>query len=128
MSQIDNEEDIRTKEKIHTRLMLAVPALFLLFILFMSGLVLFVANAKFIANAFPFIIVMVGIVVMFFGAFYDFGANRYVNSMFASKARLREEDVIQINKEQLIMTLIFAGLGGLFILFGVILFYIFIFF
>ncbi|MHB1439439.1 MAG: hypothetical protein ACYCSO_04765 [Cuniculiplasma sp.] len=128
MEDTEYEEFLRIKEKRHTRFMLMVPALVLLFILFMSGVVLFLVDAKSIANIFPLLLVMAGIVVIFFGAFYDFGANRYVNSMFESKARLREEDVVKINKEQLIMTAIFAGIGGLLILFGVILYYIYLFF
>ncbi len=128
MEDTEYEEILRIKEKRHTKFMLMVPALVLLFILFMSGVVLFLVDAKSIANIFPLLLVMAGIVIIFFGAFYDFGANRYVNSMFESKARLREEDVVKINKEQLIMTAIFAGIGGLFILFGVILYYIYLFF
>ena len=48
--------------------------------------------------------------------------------MFQSKASLREKDVVQINREQLIMTVIFVGVGGLYILLGVALFYVIAFF
>ncbi len=122
------DEELRRKEKIQTRFKLTVPPMVLLFILFISGIVLLLAGALSIANVFPLILVMVGFVIIFFGAFYDFGANRYVNNMFQSKASLREKDVVQINREQLIMTMIFVGVGGLYILMGVALFYVIAFF
>jgi glucan phosphoethanolaminetransferase (alkaline phosphatase superfamily) len=100
----------------------------LLFVLFISGIVLLLAGAPSIANVFPLILVMVGLVIIFFGAFFDFGANRYINNMFQTKASLREKDIVQINREQLIMTVIFVGVGGLYILMGVALFYLIAFF
>ena len=124
MELSDPSEEIRRKEKRLTRFKLAIPPLALLFGIFISAIVLLFANAIFIVNVVPLILVMLGFVIIFFGAFYDFGANRYVNAMFQSKASLREKDVVQINREQLIMTLIFSGIGGLYILAGVILFYL----
>ncbi|MCL4323477.1 MAG: hypothetical protein M1498_03440 [Candidatus Thermoplasmatota archaeon] len=124
MELSDPSEEIRRKEKRLTRFKLAIPPLVLLFGIFISAIVLLFANAIFIVNVVPLILVMLGFVIIFFGAFYDFGANRYVNAMFQSKASLREKDVVQINREQLIMTLIFSGIGGLYILAGVILFYL----
>lgn len=118
------DEEIRRNEKIRTRFKLTVPPMVLLFVLFISGIVLLLAGAPSIANVFPLILVMVGLVIIFFGAFFDFGANRYINNMFQTKASLREKDIVQINREQLIMTVIFVGVGGLYILMGVALFYL----
>lgn len=59
----------------------------------------------------PLVIVLTGIFIIVFGAFYDFGANKYLENVFSSGARLRETDVIGINRQQLIMTMLYLLIG-----------------
>jgi glucan phosphoethanolaminetransferase (alkaline phosphatase superfamily) len=118
-----NDDEIRRKEKRIVRFKLTYPGFIALFALFLTAIILFYLGFKNVANIFPLIIVFSGIIIITFGALYDFGANKYIDNVMTSKMSIRENDIVQINKEQLIMTLIYGGLGGLFILFGVLLFY-----
>ena len=60
------------------------------------------------------------VIVMFFGAWYDFGAESYIKDLkdFYRKS-ITETDLVYINKQQLIMTLIYILIGFLYIGSGV---------
>jgi len=70
----------------------------------------------------PDVLVFSGIGVIFFGAFYDFGAKQYVREIIDNKLPLTEEDMDYIYKQQFKLTAIYAGIGGLYILSGVMVF------
>ncbi|MGP6207199.1 hypothetical protein ACNF42_04090 [Cuniculiplasma sp. SKW3] len=119
------EEYNRINEVRRTRFLLALPVLAILFSMIIAAIVLFTFNKRGYADAFPLFLVLLGIVVIFFGAFYDLGANKYIENVFIAKAPLKEHDVTQINREQLIMTLIYLGDGVPYIIAGVILNFVF---
>ncbi len=119
---IDND---RRNEKMEARVHFSKPLLFLLiFSIFLESLFYFVGNGQ-VYRAIQLIMVIIGIIIIVFGTFYDFGANSYVESIFVAKAKLSEEDVIQIHREQIIMTLIYIGLGILYIAAAYILSFVF---
>lgn len=64
----------------------------------------------------PFFIFLSGIIVIFYGSWSSFGSKKYVSQVISSGMPLKEEDLIFINRQQLIMTLIFIGIGGLYML------------
>jgi hypothetical protein len=68
----------------------------------------------------PDILFISAVVVMFFGAWYDFGAESYIKDLkdFYRKS-ITEADLVYINKQQLIMTLIYILIGFLYIGSGV---------
>lgn len=120
---VSNEN--RKKEIYKTRLLLTLPLFLVLIILVSVTLLLYFVGLRSIAVDIPLFIVMGGIVVLFIGSFYDFGAKNYIERVFVSKAALKERDVVSINREQLIMNGIFAAVGGVFILSGIGLFFLF---
>lgn len=70
----------------------------------------------------PLIIIMAGFFVIIIGAWYDFGAKKYLSEVFKSGINFEEADLDYIYKQQFIMTLIYAGIGALYILTGVIIY------
>jgi hypothetical protein len=66
--------------------------------------------------AMPTIITICGFGVAFVGAFWDFGARKYLNSLANSRIMFTEKDITMINKQQLQLTLIYIGIAGLYIL------------
>ncbi|EQB64994.1 MAG: hypothetical protein AMDU3_IPLC00004G0572 [Thermoplasmatales archaeon I-plasma] len=68
----------------------------------------------------PDILFISAVIVMFFGAWYDFGAESYIKDLkdFYRKS-ITEADLVYINKQQLIMTLIYILIGFLYIGSGV---------
>ena len=68
----------------------------------------------------PDLLFISGIIVMFFGAWYDFGASTYAKDLkdYYRKS-LNDSDVTYIHKQQLIMTLIYIAIGGVYIGTGV---------
>lgn len=69
-----------------------------------------------VAIAMPTVITLCGFGVAFVGAFWDFGARKYLNSLANSRIMFTEKDVTRINKQQLQLTLIFLGIAGLYVL------------
>jgi hypothetical protein len=121
----ESDGSARTKEIRRTRFLLTLPLFAVLLSLVLVSSVLYIAHLKGDAEVFPLVLVLIGIVIIFFGAFFDFGANRYLENVFLAKAPLKERDITQINREQLIMTVIYGGIGLLYILIGVIMSFIF---
>lgn len=67
----------------------------------------------------PDVLIIGGIGVMFFGAWYDFGAIAYEKELKDHyRKSLTDQDATYINKQQLIMTLIYIGIGFLYIAVG----------
>ncbi|MEM0138824.1 MAG: hypothetical protein QW100_03760 [Thermoplasmatales archaeon] len=68
----------------------------------------------------PDVLFISAVLVMFFGAWYDFGASTYKKELEQNYRRsLSEADATYINKQQLIMTIIYLAIGGLYILCGI---------
>ncbi|MEM0137641.1 MAG: hypothetical protein QXT48_04780 [Thermoplasmatales archaeon] len=73
----------------------------------------------------PDVLFISAVLVMFFGAWYDFGASTYKKELEQNfKKSLSEADATYINKQQLIMTLIYLAIGGLYMLCGLIIYLI----
>jgi len=93
---------------------IAAPAIFFLF----NGIKSFFVIM-------PDILFISAVLVMFFGAWYDFGASTYKRELEQNfKKSISEADAVYINKQQLIMTLIYLSVGGLYMLCGVIIYLI----
>lgn len=122
---MDDDRFTRIDEVRRTRFLLTLPLLAILLSLILASILLYIANRRGYADIFPLALVLLGIGVIFFGAFYDFGANKYLENVFIAKAPLREGDRTQINREQLIMTIIYAGVGILYIVIGLIMNFVF---
>lgn len=122
--QENEEELIRRKEKRRVRLRLSTPPLVLLISMTLVDLLLYFLGFPAIASDLPLFFILAGMVLFFFGAFYDFGEKKYIQAMMQAKAKIDENEKTGINKEQLIMTLIYAGIGGLFIITGILFSYI----
>jgi hypothetical protein len=115
MNDEELDEEIRRKEISHTRFLLSYPLLIPLLILLVIDTLLFIFGYTSIAFDVPLIMVIAGIVVIFFGSFSDFGAKKYIENVMIAKASLKEKDVVGINKEQLFMNLIYIAIGSLYI-------------
>ncbi|AGO61666.1 hypothetical protein FACI_IFERC00001G1686 [Ferroplasma acidarmanus Fer1] len=72
----------------------------------------------------PVLFFIAGFFVIFVGAWYDFGAKKYVTSLFQSRQHIEDSDFNDIYKQQLIMTLIFIGIGILYMIVGYVIFVI----
>ncbi len=106
-----------------TRLKLALPPLFLLvFLLILAATIIHFRGAS-LEEPMPLVIFIIGFFVAMFGAFYDFGAKGYLFKVFEHGVPLKETDVTNINKQQLIMTLIYVGIASLYFLSAVLLYY-----
>lgn len=110
----------RRRERNYTRFLLTLPVIIPLILMTGVALILRVLSLKGLASDVPIFIVMSGIIVIFFGSFYDFGAKNYLSAAMEAKMKIREEDITQINREQLIMNGIYAGLGTLYIVVGIV--------
>ena len=119
------DELLRKKEKQRIRFILTVP-LWIILAVFMSATLLFYyIGFQSLALNIPLLIVLAGVVVIFFGSFSDFGAKKYLANVMITKASFRESDVTGINKEQLFMNIIFIGIGLLYIICGILVYYFF---
>lgn len=73
---------------------------------------------------FPTALTIAGVIVAFIGAYYDFGAKKYLDDMFKNRVNVPKDEVEHINRQQLIMTVIFFGIGGLYVLAAFSIFYL----
>lgn len=115
---------IRAKERNRARLHFLIPPLSLLLLILLAVAVFSFSGLKSVSGAIPLITVIFGIIIILIGAFYDFGAKIYLENLFTAKAKFSEKDMIQIHREQFIMTAIYIGIGLLFIATGYVLSYI----
>ena len=70
----------------------------------------------------PLVLFIIAFTIFLIGAMWDFGASNYLKDLMAGKGELKDEDITYINKQQLIMTLIFIGDGLIYMLVGYIIF------
>ena len=109
------------REKNRVRLKISAPPLILLILLLIFSILFKIAGVTEVSQVMPLTIVFIGILVIAFGAFFDFGAKQYLQNLIMSKSKLKDETVININREQAIMTLIYVGIGILYMFSAVIL-------
>lgn len=64
----------------------------------------------------PILLVMAGVFIALFGAFYDFGEKSFTDDLKRSRIRITDEDLEHISKQQFLMTVIYFGICGLFVL------------
>ncbi|CAC11416.1 hypothetical membrane protein [Thermoplasma acidophilum] len=98
----------------------SIPLTILVFLLILS-LVFNIQGNKDAFDAMPLIIFIYGISVIFYGAWSSFGSKKYVAEVMKAGMPLKNEDIIYINKKQLLLTGIFIGIGSLCMLVGYIL-------
>jgi hypothetical protein len=72
----------------------------------------------------PVIVFISGFMVMFIGAWSGFGAKGYVHNVIKAGMKFDPEDLNYIYKQQLILTLIYIGIGFLYMFLGFVLFVI----
>jgi uncharacterized membrane protein len=114
MSQLQH-----SKNKI--RVEISIPPLFLLIMLIMIGLLIDYTHLKIVAVVYPLFVFLMGLLIMAIGTLFDFGAKQYVQNLYIIKERLTESEMKNINREQLIMTLIYIGIGMLYLMAGILL-------
>lgn len=112
-----SQGEIRSRER-GARIKLSLPPIALLGILLLIFYAVLLIHGKQATTFFPVVLIMAGVFVAAFGAFYDFGANDYVREVFAMKASFKEEQAEYINKQQFYMTLIYLGICGIYVLSG----------
>lgn len=95
---------------------LTSPLLFILFLIILFAAYLDYVKDYSILQPLPLILTIIGVVIAFFGAFYDFGAKRYLSDISRQKMEVTDKDIVYINRQQLILTLLFFGIGGLYVL------------
>jgi uncharacterized membrane protein YwzB len=83
--------------------------LLLLLLLFSSLFKL--AGVTEVSRIMPLAIVFAGVFVIAFGAFFDFGAKQYMQNLMMSRSEVKDETLLNIEREQAIMTLIYVGIG-----------------
>ncbi len=66
----------------------------------------------------PVIVFISGFMVMFIGAWSGFGSKGYVHDVMKAGMKFEPEDLNYIYKQQLILTLIYIGIGFLYMLTG----------
>ncbi len=72
----------------------------------------------------PVIFFIAGFFVIIIGAWYDFGAKTYLSTVFKSGAHFEDSDIDYIYKQQFIMTVIYIGIGALYMTTGYMIFLI----
>jgi hypothetical protein len=97
------------------------PPLIILVVLVISPAIYFSFSG--IATFFivmPDVLFISAVLVMFFGAWYDFGASNYMKELKDFYRRsVSQADMVYINRQQLIMTLIYLLIGLLYITTGI---------
>ena len=68
----------------------------------------------------PLFLAIGGIVVLFVGAWYDFGAKGYVKGLLRANVPVTQEDIDRIHREQLILTLCYGGVAGLYVVMAIV--------
>ncbi len=102
---------------------MSIPFIFLLFILIILSVALRIIKGPSFSGPMPVIIIIIGVFVAFFGAFWDFGAKRYLSDISQHREKVTDEDVEYINRQQLMLTLIFFGIAGLYVLSAFLIYY-----
>jgi hypothetical protein len=98
------------------RLKIASIPIFILIILVVSPLPLYYIGDFNYFAVMPLVILLSAFFVFFIGAWWDFGAKEYIKDLMVGGAHISETDVKYINKQQLIITVIYLLIGVLYIL------------
>ncbi|WP_337860634.1 hypothetical protein [Ferroplasma sp.] len=106
------------KEINKTRLKIFLIPLIILFAIIASTLPLYYIKVFDFFAVMPLIIFLSAFVIFLIGALFDFGASEYLNDLIEGKGKIREENVRNINKQQLILTLLFILDGLIYMLVG----------
>ena len=106
-------------EKNIVRLKVSFPPILLMILLLVLSILFKIANITDVAQVFPLAFVFIGVFVIAFGSFFDFGANQYLQNMIVSKSKIRETDITNINREQFIINLIYVAIGFAYISLGI---------
>ncbi len=67
----------------------------------------------------PLLLVLGAIVVLFVGAWYDFGAKQHVREVLEARLPFTEADLAHIYRQQFLLTVCYAGVAGLYVLVAV---------
>lgn len=73
----------------------------------------------------PTIIVLAGFVVMAFGSFSKFNSEEYIADLKLNRQPVNDKAIINISKVQLILTLIYIGIGVIYIVSAFLIFFFF---
>ncbi len=103
--------------------MSSVPIIILIAMIFIPLPFYFLFNFNYFYYM-PVIFFIAGFFVIFVGAWYDFGAKKYLSSVFKSGEHFEDSDLDYIYKQQLFMTLIYIGIGALYMVIGYVVFVI----
>lgn len=98
----------------------------LLIAIIIATIILILAKLRNYVIPIPIILTIVGLFVALVGAFWDFGAKKYLEDIFKHGIHFSENDMVYINKQQFLLTVIYLGIGGLYALAGFLLYYIFL--
>ena len=72
----------------------------------------------------PLIIFLLAFFIFFFGAWWDFGARNYLREVMEEEKQVGEFDIKYINRQQLIMTLIFIMDGVIYMVVALVINYL----
>ncbi|SMD30424.1 hypothetical protein [Picrophilus oshimae] len=95
----------------------AIPLFILLFLILIPLPFYFFYHFEYFSYM-PVILFIAGITVIFGGAWSSFGAKSYIKDVFRTGLPFNEGDLNYIYKQQLIMTLIYIGIGLIYIIFA----------
>ena len=98
------------------RLKIASIPIFILIVLITSPLPLYFIGVLYYFAVLPLIILLSAFIIFFIGAWWDFGAKEYLKDLMVGGAHISETDVKYINKQQLIITVIYILVGIIYIL------------
>ena len=106
------------------RFKLAMIPISILFALVFAPLPLYFLHLFDYFAVMPLIIFLSAFFIFLVGAWWDFGAHNYLKDLFVSKDTLKEDDIVNINRQQLIMTGIFILIGLTYMIIAVIIYII----
>lgn len=104
------------KEINKIRLKIGSIPLFILFILIFLPLPFYFLGIFNYFKIMPLIILISAFFIFFVGAWWDFGANEYIKNLIIAHTEISDNDLKYINKQQLIITIIYIFTGLLYIL------------
>jgi len=98
------------------RLKIALIPLLILLVLVFAPLPLYLDGVFNYFSVMPLVIFLGAFFVFFIGAWWDFGAKEYIKELFAQGIPTSEINMKFINKQQLVLTIIFLVIGGIYMI------------
>ncbi len=98
------------------RLKIASIPLLILFAMIFGPIPLYLRGIFNYFAVMPLVIFLSAFFVFFIGAWWDFGAKEYLKELFTQGSPVSDEDIKFINRQQLIITFIFIGIGAVYML------------